>query len=628
MTRTLRALLSVAAVPGLAAAACVPPPGDTGGDVYRPRDEARTEDRADVPDTITCSPGAVVCSGSTANRCNAAGDGWESSTPCVGGTPVCIDGVGCVVCRPEEPSCDGLTARRCLPDGSGWETIDECDPALDERCNLGYCTDLSDACESARLENSYEGCDYWPVQLSNRGLQDTTTFRYALVIGNRQSATANVEVRDASGVVATTTVAPASVRALEIAWNEELRSPPATSLARGAAFRLKSDVPVTVYQFNPLRYAGGTGLVPYSWSNDASLLLPRHVLTGDYIVPSRGTFMTQIRSIMGEPTVFSHPGIIGIVGVEDGTEVQVVLRARTQGDAAIPPYGPGDTATFTIDRHDALQILSEMPTSCSPTRTEPDPTDPFTTYEYCDLGPDFDLTGTEVYASKPVAVYSGHDCTFVPYDRWACDHLEEQIFPLQAWGTRYIASRSQPVVDEGNIYRIISGVDGNEIRFEPPAHDTVALDRTQWIEFESTEDFQVTGGGALLVVQFLVGQGLTMASMGDPAMALAVPVDQYRKGYNFLAPEDYRDDPAAGIVGQNWVNVIAPDGARVLLDGAEVGGFSGIAGSGFGVARVQIEGGSHAIDSDVEFGIMCYGYGNYTSYMYPGGLDVDKINII
>ena len=28
-----------------------------------------------------------------------------------------------------------------------------------------------------------------------------------------------------------------------------------------------------------------------------------------------------------------------------------------------------------------------------------------------------------------------------------------------------------------------------------------------------------------------------------------------------------------------------------------------------------------------EFGIVVYGFGNYTSYMYPGGLDLEAIDI-
>jgi hypothetical protein len=34
-----------------------------------------------------------------------------------------------------------------------------------------------------------------------------------------------------------------------------------------------------------------------------------------------------------------------------------------------------------------------------------------------------DLTGSTIEADHPVAVYVGHDCTNVPFDRVACDHL-------------------------------------------------------------------------------------------------------------------------------------------------------------------------------------------------------------
>ena len=38
--------------------------------------------------------------------------------------------------------------------------------------------------------------------------------------------------------------------------------------------------------------------------------------------------------------------------------------------------------------------------------------------------------------------------------------------------------------------------------------------------------------------------------------------------------------------------------------------------------RKAIQGGTHTISSSVPFGITVYGYANYTSYMYPGGLNL------
>ena len=46
----------------------------------------------------------------------------------------------------------------------------------------------------------------------------------------------------------------------------------------------------------------------------------------------------------------------------------------------------------------------------------------------------------------------------------------------------------------------------------------------------------------------------------------------------------------------------------------------------FWVARHAIDGGTHQMSADKNFGIVVYGFGSYTSYMYPGGLDFEEIN--
>ena len=48
---------------------------------------------------------------------------------------------------------------------------------------------------------------------------------------------------------------------------------------------------------------------------------------------------------------------------------------------------------------------------------------------------------------------------------------------------------------------------------------------------------------------------------GDPAMSLAVATPQFRTSYQFIAPPSY---------SENWVNVIAPNGATVKVDGTTV----------------------------------------------------------
>jgi hypothetical protein len=131
----------------------------------------------------------------------------------------------------------------------------------------------------------------------------------------------------------------------------------------------------------------------------------------------------------------------------------------------------------------------------------------------------------------------------------------------------------------------------------------------------------------MLLAQYLMGEGDDRSSIGDPSMGLAVPIEQFRTEYNFLSPEDYQDlgDRQRG---QNWVDLIVPTGASAWLDGVEYTDFEAVGTTGYGVARIQVSGGSHALIGSEKIGITCYGYGNYTSYLYPGGLNVDPINTV
>jgi hypothetical protein len=103
-------------------------------------------------------------------------------------------------------------------------------------------------------------------------------------------------------------------------------------------------------------------------------------------------------------------------------------------------------------------------------------------------------------------------------------------------------------------------------------------------------------------------------------MSLAVPVEQFRKSYTFHAPESY---------AQNYLTIIAKVGATVILDGNPITGFTAIGSGDWGANKLTIQGGTHTITTDGTdgFGIMVYGVGSFTSYMYPGGLDVKEIYV-
>src|SRR5439155_24199130 len=114
----------------------------------------------------------------------------------------------------------------------------------------------------------------------------------------------------------TTNVAAGSLAKIYLPWVASLKGPDmdqcgsvtalnATVVAAGGAYHLVSTVPVTVYQFSPIEYKGQGGPNGKSWAtcpgttkkcilagnqpigcfsftNDASLLLPSTAMTGTY----------------------------------------------------------------------------------------------------------------------------------------------------------------------------------------------------------------------------------------------------------------------------------------------------------------------------------------------------------
>ena len=125
------------------------------------------------------------------------------------------------------------------------------------------------------------------------------------------------------------------------------------------------------YQFNPLDNEE-------VFSNDASLLLPSHVLGKDYLVMTREQSFDRLR------------GFLTVVAVsEEPTQVTVTVTAQTQQlTGAIPPLMPGDTFTTVLNKFDVLNIETGAPGA--------------------------DLTGSRIVASENVVVFGGSEAANVP----------------------------------------------------------------------------------------------------------------------------------------------------------------------------------------------------------------------
>jgi hypothetical protein len=506
-------------------------------------------------------------------------------------------------------------------------------------------------CQEAVEQHSYLGCEYWPTVTSNAGLYKG--FEFAVVAANPTKSEAVVTVERGGQQLAQNSLAPGALTTIKLPWVNALKQDDPNGdgsglqsvLVTGGAYRVTSSVPITLYQFNPLDFKLGSTPPDcanalelggcYSFSNDASLLLPTSALRGDYFVMSYPTFHIGFGDIFNpQPQWSDNPGFVAITATQDNTAVQVASTAHVRPGNGVAAISAGGQGSYTLNAGDVLMLS----TAAAPATATHQPGKPceidnqgLAQITKCPTAPEYDLTGSRIVADKPISVIGGHDCTFVPYNRFACDHLEESMFPVATLGQDLFVTAPQAVaaIESGvstpdNTYvRVLSAIDNNNITFEPAVNGPVTLNAGQWIEFGPVkQDFRVLADNKIMVAQFMVGENFSgeSAGAGDPAQTIAIPTEQYRAAYTFLAPDTYT---------YNYVNVVAPSGAVITIDGQTIPAtsFSAIGGTGYSVARHRVEGGSHSMTGDANFGIVAYGYGSYTSYMLPAGLNLETVII-
>ena len=664
-----------------------------------------------------CQPGTSTCSttadgGAAVAACDSTGSTLTLHS-CYPTNACIIDSATAAHCKPFvcypgndrcaftdggiEASNTGNARQSCNGDGTAW-TQNNCtgsdvcgtDPATS---SPGQC--LS-ACAVAEAAQSYVGCDYWGTLMSNTALSPAFTSEsggvseYALVVGNTSnSLTAHVTVSALNGGgTYAQTVGPNSVGTVKLPWNEIC----GTGKAH-AGYHLTSDVPVTVYQFNPLNSAIATSHSCSSnsscaiyetsvdhffckngkcnhgaFTDDASLLLPTHLLGTSYVVVAQDHESEQ--DDFGDS--LPYPGEFSVVSTHDDTAVQIHFAgaavstasggcSSVSGQGSLSTVSAGQTLQYTLNNGDVLQFWSASTgnKSCSGNINGDDS---------CLWAND--LTGSIVTSvpgtdgtAKPIAVFGGADCTFKPYNKFACDHIEEEMFPYSTWGKKYVGVKSHNYAGSSGTYpdywRIVSACgpsscpNGATVTVTPamgPARASSSCpscscvnnnnvttctlppvgsgQTAPWVEFQHSGSFTANSDQPIVLAQYFVGEEEANSDVeGDPSLVLMPPVEQWRTNYTVLAPTTY---------AHNYVNLAVSDQAsttKVKVDGTTVTGWSQIASTGTYVAQWPLNNsgtGSHTIvtTGGAKVGAVVTGYDSYVSYGYTGGLDLHSINVV
>ena len=495
-------------------------------------------------------------------------------------------------CTPGDFQCVGESSQQCGQDEM-WHDYEQCDALQGTMCdqNSGQC---AGDCSKFNLGQSYIGCDYYPVSLANLHETQPWTFHYAVVIANTTAQAAQVTITRGPNMIQQLMVAANSASVVQLPYVDQLITgtidqPTPSLVVADGAYRVRSTLPVSVYQYEPLEYQINGS---FSFTNDASLLLPVNTWSGNYIVASR-----QLWHAFGAYTV---PGWYAVVAKEDNTTVTVTPSATGKFVQAGGGIQADGTGMVVLGESDVLEVFTQLNGNL-----EDNPSD---------------LTGTMITADKPIEVFAGHKCTQVPIGVTACDRLEEAMLPIETLAKEYIVTPPFLVNNQvkAQMIRVIATEPDTKISYDPPQNGapTMLTNAGDFFEIaQNANDFQITSDKKILVTQYMQSQG--NSASGDPAMTTAVATAQYRNNYLIHAALLYE---------KNFANVTAPMGAAITMDGNPINGFTPIGATGYGVARVTINdnaNGNHTFNGDKKFGVSIYGYGQYTSYWYPGGLDLE-----
>jgi hypothetical protein len=333
------------------------------------------------------------------------------------------------------------------------------------------------------------GCDFWPTVSANSVWGPNLGFHFGVLLGNTSATDkADITITGPAPMPIPVTLQPREVQAVALPWVPELkgsdwRTPyqpvgPTESVNKlNGAYHIVSNQPIVAYQFSPLEgtiaASNGCPAIPagrnscYSYSADASLLIPGHALSGNYVV-------TGFHAVHQDAFPYSTASKLNMgdfiaITATQATTVELDLRP---GQTVLawpdsPRLAPGQAAKFSMNAGQVLQLFTPG------------------------MSPDETLSGSVISAAGGLQVLSGVGCASIPLDPSYCSHVEDPVLPLEALGKEYVVpvlSGPGPMGPRfAHTIRVQSISDGTAITFEPTMLTGVTLAKGEVVEIPNVK---------------------------------------------------------------------------------------------------------------------------------------------
>ncbi|XP_052086116.1 IgGFc-binding protein-like [Mytilus californianus] len=338
-------------------------------------------------------------------------------------------------------------------------------------------------------------------------------------------------------------------------------------IQRKAVF-VKCDVPVSVY-----------GLTFLSVEVDGFLVLPYEFLGKDYIITSF-TLKTPRDSNLSNSN-------FGIIAISKSTNITITFRMEggiiNYKDSR---YGNDDTLHIHLSQFDTFY-----------------------------LSHDYDMSGTLISASNPVAVMSGVRTSYLRNGYG--NHMEEMILPNDKLGRNFIVPK---LYDSQCNFRIFAQEQTRVRAYDSSLVDYINIKRG-FKEYENYIIYTLQSSAPVQVQLYCNGA----SSSYDAFMVTLPSIQQFKSSYKFPVVNDFK---SAYPPQHFYITIIIQSYAKagLCLDDEVISNYKGTTNITFdstpySVLAVELSVGPHEIkqQNEIPFGLLVYGRTTSSGYGFPAG---------
>ncbi|HYM20970.1 MAG TPA: choice-of-anchor D domain-containing protein [Candidatus Kapabacteria bacterium] len=427
-----------------------------------------------------------------------------------------------------------------------------------------------------------------------------------LYLTSKTNTKAHIEVT-ALGFTDDVTITPGQITTIDLPSGKSGQTVEISSqrgqeetLLHGMSVHITADDKITVYGMNHKTY-----------STDAFLAFPVDVVGTEYLT------MNYPSNSSAYPFDQQVPGEFWVVAVNDSTNVTITPKAQTMKGVAA-----GSPIQLLMNKGDVYLV------------------------EGVSNDPKNDLTGSLIESDEPVALFSGHVRATIPENAvnlsrggsmaGSRNHLVEQLPPVSAWGDSVLIIRYQ-ATDLPDLVRVIAAEDDDTIKVNGIV--SKVLQRGDFYEItQLLNPVSIQGSAPIMVGQYMHTSKNSVfdppggvETFGDPALAIAYPVEQFAQSYTFICVVDqgFTKEFVNVITSSQGINSITLDGQLVPSSR-----FSPFPGTNFFYAQLSLDDasltslpaqGTHNITGTQPFGITAYALGPADGYAYVGGTGMKTI---